>query len=36
MKRRDVRRPGPGPYLLGLERDPDVAWGAGFRTTCLA
>jgi predicted ATPase len=30
MKRRDVRRPGPGPYLLGLERDPDVAWGTDF------
>jgi predicted ATPase len=30
MKRRDVRRPGPGPYLLGLERDPDVEWGEGF------
>jgi predicted ATPase len=30
MKRRDVRRPGPGPYLLGLERNPDVAWGTGF------
>jgi predicted ATPase len=30
MKRRDVRRPGPGPYLLGLERDPDVSWGSGF------
>jgi predicted ATPase len=30
MKRRDVRRPGAGPYLLGLERDPDVEWGEGF------
>jgi predicted ATPase len=30
MKRRDVRRPGPGPYLLGLERDRDVDWGEGF------
>jgi predicted ATPase len=30
MKRRDVRRPGPGPYLLGLERDPDVEWGKDF------
>jgi predicted ATPase len=30
MKRRDVRRPGPGPYLLGLERDRDVAWGKDF------
>ena len=30
MKRRDVRRPGPGPYLLGLERDPDVPWGDEF------
>jgi predicted ATPase len=29
-KRRDVRRPGAGPYLLGLERDPDVQWGDGF------
>jgi predicted ATPase len=29
-KRRDIRRPGPGPYLLGLERDPDVGWGRGF------
>jgi predicted ATPase len=24
------RRFGPGPYLLGLERDPDVGWGTGF------
>jgi predicted ATPase len=30
MKRRDVRRPGPGPFLLGLERDPDVPWGEDF------
>jgi len=30
MKRRDVRRPGPGPYLLGLERDPAVPWGDEF------
>jgi predicted ATPase len=28
MKRRDVRRPGPGPYLLGLKRAG--AWGEGF------
>ena len=30
MKRRDVRRPGPGPYLLGLERDPLEDWGDEF------
>jgi predicted ATPase len=29
-KRRDVRRPGPGPYLLGLEREPKVPWGESF------
>jgi predicted ATPase len=29
-KRRDIRRPGPGPYLLGLEPDPDGGWGEGF------
>lgn len=28
-RRRDVRRFGPGPYLLGLRRDP-ARWGAGF------
>jgi predicted ATPase len=28
-RRRDLRRFGPGPYLLGLARDAD-AWGAGF------
>jgi predicted ATPase len=27
-KRRDIRRPGPGPYLLGLERTD--RWGDGF------
>jgi predicted ATPase len=30
VKRRDIRRPGPGPYLLGLERNPEGGWGAGF------
>jgi predicted ATPase len=30
MRRRDVRRPGRGPYLLGLERDGAVPWGEGF------
>jgi predicted ATPase len=30
VKRRDIRRPGPGPYLLGLERNSDGGWGAGF------
>jgi energy-coupling factor transporter ATP-binding protein EcfA2 len=30
MKRRDVRRSGPGPYLLGLERDPAIDWGDEF------
>jgi predicted ATPase len=28
-RRRDVRRFGPGPYLLGLRRD-DSQWGSGF------
>jgi predicted ATPase len=28
-RRRDLRRFGPGPYLLGLRRDPD-RWGEGF------
>jgi predicted ATPase len=28
MKRRDIRRPGPGPYLLGLKRTD--RWGDGF------
>jgi predicted ATPase len=28
-RRRDVRRFGPGPYLLGLRRD-DSLWGEGF------
>ena len=28
-RRRDVRRFGPGPYLLGLRRD-DSIWGEGF------
>lgn len=28
-RRRDVRRFGPGPYVLGLRRDPDH-WGRGF------
>ena len=27
-KRRDIRRPGPGPYLLGLEKTD--AWGDGY------
>jgi predicted ATPase len=27
-KRRDIRRPGPGPYLLGLKRAD--GWGEGF------
>ena len=30
MKRRDVRRFGPGPYLLGLKRVEDAPWGTGF------
>jgi predicted ATPase len=29
-RRRDVRNFGPGPYLLGLRRDPEVGWGTGF------
>ena len=29
-KRRDIRRPGPGPYLLGLKRAEDVSWGSDF------
>ena len=29
-RRRDVRTFGPGPYVLGLERDPKIAWGEGF------
>jgi predicted ATPase len=29
-KRRDVRRPGPGPYLLGLKRDEHGTWDTGF------
>lgn len=28
--RRDVRRFGDGPYLTGLRRTPDGAWGEGF------
>jgi predicted ATPase len=28
-RRRDVRRPGGGPYLLGLRRD-EARWGSGF------
>jgi predicted ATPase len=28
-QRRDVRRFGPGPYVLGLRRDPAL-WGSGF------
>jgi hypothetical protein len=28
-RRRDERRFGPGPYLLGLERD-DGNWASGF------
>jgi predicted ATPase len=28
-RRRDTRRFGPGPYILGLRRDPE-AWGSGF------
>src|SRR5215217_9714539 len=28
-RRRDARRFGPGPYLLGLRRD-DSTWGTGF------
>lgn len=29
MRRRDPRRFGPGPYLLGMRRDPDE-WGTDF------
>ncbi len=29
VRRRDVRRHGRGPYLLGLRRD-DSRWGSGF------
>lgn len=29
-KRRDIRRPGPGPYLLGLKRPEGRGWGTEF------
>ena len=29
MARQDLRRFGPGPYILGLEPDP-TRWGSGF------
>jgi predicted ATPase len=29
-KPRDIRRFGPGPYLLGLKRVEDAGWGEGF------
>jgi predicted ATPase len=29
-KRRDVRRFGPGPYILGLEQPEGGGWGSGF------